>query len=182
MSSGNRARPRLRNTFFEFCWSEYVWGFMPCEKFLGLIPLWDTLSHVIWYVGNSYLLLTLCVAWGLNYCYTGPQPPFQLHNLVCHPTHHKAKGFGELTPPWNREFILQSKVCQQGDTPHHTFSKELLWLITLTVHVNLTMRSCLILRLVSPSRIAWDFTPDCWLHPWSCWLWKAQLDQLHREA
>lgn len=28
-----------------------------------------------------------------------PKPPFQLHNLVCHPAQHKPEDFGELTPP-----------------------------------------------------------------------------------
>lgn len=28
-----------------------------------------------------------------------PNLCFQLHNLVCHPTHHKPKDFSELIPP-----------------------------------------------------------------------------------
>lgn len=94
-----------------------------------------------------------------------PNLCFQLHNLVCHPAHHKPKDFSELIPFWNRESILPFKPANKDKlSPSHL---QLLWLIALLVHVNLSMRSCLILRLIPPSRVAWDFTLDCWWNPLS---------------
>jgi len=49
-----------------------------------------------------------------------PNLCFQLHNLVCHPTHHKPKDFSELIPPWNKESILPFKPANKDElSPPH---------------------------------------------------------------
>lgn len=60
LPSENRASLHLRNIFFEFCWWEYVSGFMSCEKFVGLISLWDTLSPTSFDTMRTATSHTLC--------------------------------------------------------------------------------------------------------------------------
>lgn len=99
MSSEHRASPRLRNIVFKLLIRVHL-GFMPCEKLLGLISVWDTISHMPFDMLGIVIYFSHFV-WPEDSVIAKlvPRPLFQLQNPVCHPTHHKPKDFDELTPP-----------------------------------------------------------------------------------